>query len=143
VWTEIACLLIPGENDSEDDIHRMTGWIVENLGPGVPVHFTAFHPDWKMLETPATPASTLHRARAIAFRNGIRYAYVGNVFAPDAASTYCHQCGVALIGREWFDTTKWLLTADGCCENCGARCAGVFEGSPPLTDGRLMPICLT
>jgi pyruvate formate lyase activating enzyme len=140
VWTEITCLLIPGENDSEEEINRMTGWIVERLGPGVPVHFTAFHPDWKMLQTPPTPAATLHRARSIAVRNGIRYAYVGNVFAPGESSTYCHQCGATLIGREWFDVTAWHLTADGRCRSCGTRCNGVFQGPPPSTNGRFMPV---
>jgi pyruvate formate lyase activating enzyme len=140
VWTEITCLLIPEENDSEDEIYRMTDWILENLGPDIPVHFTAFHPDWKMLHTPATPRAILHRARTIALRNGVRYAYIGNVFAPDEASTYCHQCRTMVIGREWFDTTEWHLTSDGHCQMCGAKCKGVFEGRPPSTDGRFMPI---
>ncbi len=140
VWTEITCLLIPEENDSEDEINRMTGWILEHLGPNVPVHFTAFHPDWKMLKTPPTPAATLHRARSIAVRNGIRYAYVGNVFAPGESSTYCHQCGATLIGREWFDVTGWNLTVDGRCRSCGTRCSGVFQGPPPSTNGRFMPV---
>ena len=118
----------------------MTGWLVEHIGPNVPIHFTAFHPDWKMLDTPATPASTLHMARSIALRNGIRYAYIGNVFAPGASSTYCRQCGAMLIGREWFDITEWNLTAGGHCRACGAKCSGVFEGRPPSTNGRFMPI---
>jgi pyruvate formate lyase activating enzyme len=140
VWTEVTCLLIPGENDSADEIHRMTNWLVEHLGPNVPIHFTAFHPDWKMLDKPPTPASTLHRARNIALRNGIRYAYVGNVFAPAESSTYCHQCNGILIGREWFDLTVWALTDDGHCQTCGAECSGVFDGPPPSTNGRYMPI---
>ena len=140
VWTEVTCLLIPGENDSEDEIHRMTGWLVEHLGPSVPVHFTAFHPDWKMLATPPTPASTLYMARSIALRNGLRYAYIGNVFAPVECSTYCHNCGSMLIGREWFDVTTWNLTDDGHCRSCDTECSGVFEGQPPATNGRLMPI---
>lgn len=140
VWTEITCLLIPGENDSEDEINRMTEWIVERLGPRVPVHFTAFHPEWKMLKTPPTPASTLRRARSIAVRNGIRYAYVGNVFAPGESSTYCHQCGAMLIGRECFDVTGWNLTLDGRCRGCDTRCSGVFQGPPRSTKGRFMPV---
>lgn len=140
VWTEITCLLIPGKNDSEDEIDRMTGWIVEHMGPGVPTHFTAFHPDWKMLHTPPTPAATLHRARRIALRNGIRYAYAGNIFAPGASSTYCHECGEMLIGREWFDIIEWNLTSGGNCNACGAKCSGVFEGQPPPSNGRFMPI---
>jgi pyruvate formate lyase activating enzyme len=140
VWTEITCLLIPGENDSEDEINRMTEWIVKYLGPDVPVHFTAFHPDWKMLNTPPTPATTLTRARSIAVRNGIRYAYVGNVFSPGESSTYCHECGATLIGREWFDVTVWNLTVDGRCRVCDTRCSGVFQGAPPSTNGRFMPV---
>jgi len=140
VWTEITCLLIPGENDSEDEIHRMTEWIVQHLGPSVPVHFTAFHPDWKMLDTPATPASTLHMARSIALGNGVRYVYVGNVFAPGASSTYCHACGAMLMGRQWFDVTEWNLTDDGHCRSCGEQCPGVFRGQPAPTDGRIMPV---
>jgi pyruvate formate lyase activating enzyme len=93
-----------------------------------------------MLDSPPTPASTLYRARSIALHNGIRYAYVGNVFAPGEGSTYCHQCGATLIGREWFDVTTWNLTADGHCQTCGAQCSGVFEGPPPATNGRLMPV---
>ena len=118
----------------------MTGWIVKNLGPNLPIHFTAFHPDWKMLDVPSTPASTLHMARSIALRNGIHYVYVGNVFAPGASSTYCHECGAMLIGREWFDISEWSLTADGHCRICGAKCSGVFEGRPPSTNGRFMPV---
>jgi len=140
VWLEVTCLLIPGENDSEDEINRMTGWFVEQLGPNVPIHFTAFHPDWKMLDTPATRASTLHMARSIAMRNGIRYAYIGNVFAPAANSTNCHECGTMLIGRDWFDITEWNLTDEGCCRSCGTKCSGVFGGRPPSTNGRFMPI---
>jgi len=118
----------------------MTGWIVKNLGPNLPIHFTAFHPDWKMRDIPPTPSSTLHMARSIALRNGIRYAYVGNVFAPGGSSTYCHECGAMLVGREWFDITAWNLSADGRCRACGAKCSGVFEGPPPATNGRFMPI---
>jgi pyruvate formate lyase activating enzyme len=140
VWTEITCLLIPGENDSEDEINRLTGWIVEHVGPTVPVHFTAFHPDWKMLDTARTPASTLRMARRIALLNGLRYAYVGNVFAPGECSTYCHNCGATVIGREWFDVTTWNLTDDGHCRSCGTECSGVIEGQPPATNGRMMPI---
>src|SRR5437763_5754594 len=93
VWFEITTLLIPGENDSEQELEEMTQWIAANLGPDVPLHFTAFHPDWKMLDTPATPASTLTRARRIALKNGLRYVYTGNVHDEEGGSTYCHACG--------------------------------------------------
>jgi pyruvate formate lyase activating enzyme len=93
-----------------------------------------------MLDRQPTPLSTLYRARSTALRNGLHHAYVGNVFAPGESSTYCHQCGVTLIGREWFDVTTWNLTDDGHCRSCGAQCSGVFEGQPPATNGRLMPV---
>ncbi|MEM7396294.1 MAG: AmmeMemoRadiSam system radical SAM enzyme, partial [Verrucomicrobiota bacterium] len=98
VWFEITSLLIPGENDSEDELNRMAEWVVNNLGCDVPWHFSAFHPDFKMTDKPRTPASTLTRARAIALAHGVRYAYVGNVHDEAADSTYCHACNTRLIG---------------------------------------------
>ena len=115
VWFEITTLLIPGENDSDDELEAMTQWVVENLGADVPLHFTAFHPDWKMLEWPPTPPATLSRARAIALKNGIRYAYTGNVHDRRGGSTLCHGCGAVLIGRDWYDLTAWTLSADATC----------------------------
>ncbi len=94
------------------------------------MHFTAFHPDWKMMDCPATPPATLSRAREIAVKNGVRYAYVGNVHDPEGDSTYCHHCGTRLIGRDWYRLTEWSLTADGRCSRCGTACAGVFEARP-------------
>jgi pyruvate formate lyase activating enzyme len=98
VWFELTTLLIPGENDSDDEIDRLTRWVIENLGPDVPLHFTAFHPDYKMMDKPPTPIETLTKARRIAIQNGIRYAYTGNVHDPEGDSTYCHNCGAKLIG---------------------------------------------
>ncbi len=128
VWFEITNLMIPGENDSDAEIENMTQWVMERLGPDVPIHFTAFHPDWKMLKHPPTPPATLIRAREIALKNGLRYAYVGNVHAKAADSTYCHNCGELLIGRDWYVLSEWNLSADGACERCGTPCAGVFDG---------------
>ncbi len=128
VWFELTTLLIPGENDSSGEVERMTRWVVEKLGPDVPMHFTAFHPDWKMLNHPSTPRETLIRAREIALKNGVRYAYVGNVHDKRADSTYCHNCGATLIGRDWYVLSDWNLTDDGACTQCGEPCAGVFEG---------------
>ncbi|MGH8120988.1 MAG: AmmeMemoRadiSam system radical SAM enzyme, partial [Gammaproteobacteria bacterium] len=102
VWFEITNLLIPGENDSEQELQAMTQWIVEKLGPDVPVHFTAFHPDWKMLDKPETPAATLTRARNIALANGIHYAYTGNVHDTHGGTTFCSHCHKALIVRDWY-----------------------------------------
>jgi len=127
VWFEITTLLIPGENDSDSELDEMTRWVVEELGPDVPHHFTAFHPDFRMLDTPHTPPATLSRAREIAVKNGERYAYTGNVHDHGGGSTYCHGCGQTLIGRDWYVLSEWNLTAEGNCLNCGARCAGVFE----------------
>ena len=130
VWFEITNLLIPGVNDSDHEIDAMTRWIVRSLGPDVPIHFTAFHPDWKMTDRPHTPKETLSRARRIALQNGIWYAYTGNVHDEDGESTYCPQCGKKLIGRDWYIMTDWCLTKDGSCPSCGARIAGVFESVP-------------
>ncbi len=83
-----------------------------------------------MLDHPPTPPATLRRAREIALRNGVRYAYVGNVHDPEADSTRCHQCGQILIGRDWYRLTAWSLTPQGTCPGCQTRCAGVFEPEP-------------
>lgn len=140
VWIELTTLLIPGLNDSEEELQRMTQWVVENLGPDVPMHFSAFHPDWKMQDLPATPARTLTRAREIARNNGVRYAYTGNVHDRGGGSTYCHQCGQLLIERDWYELGYWGLTARGCCQACGAQCTGVFEAKPGVWGSRRMPI---
>ena len=142
VWFEITNLLIPGENDSEQELEEMTQWIVENLGPDVPIHFTAFHPDYKMTDKPYTPAETLTRARRIAVKNGIRYAYTGNVHDKRGGSTYCHGCGGILIGRDWYVLSDWKLTGDGKCKECGTACAGVFDGPPGTWGARRLPVRL-
>jgi pyruvate formate lyase activating enzyme len=130
VWFEITTLLIPDENDSEAEIEEMTQWLVTNLGPDVPLHFTAFHPDWKMLEKDRTPAATLTRSRAIALKNGLRYVYTGNVHDAEGGTTKCHACGAKLIVRDWYRLLDWRLTDDGRCRDCGAQCPGVFDGPP-------------
>jgi pyruvate formate lyase activating enzyme len=142
VWFEITNLVIPGENDSDKEFEEMTQWVVEHLGPDVPMHFTAFHPDWKMLDKPHTPASTLSRARDIAVKNGVRYAYTGNVHDESGASTYCHGCGARLIGRDWYVMTAWNLTADSRCPKCGTPCAGVFEDHAGNWGARRIPVRL-
>ena len=140
VWFEITNLVIPGHNDDDDEFEEMTGWIVDNLGPDVPVHFTAFHPDWKMMDTPATPPATLRLAREIALKNGVRYAYTGNVHDSRGGSTYCHGCGETLIGRDWYELSTWNLAADGHCANCGTRCAGVFDAQPGKWGRKRIPV---
>ncbi len=142
VWFELTTLLIPGENDSEAELEAMTQWVVEHLGPHVPMHFTAFHPDYKMRDIPPTPPATLSRARAIARKNGVRYAYTGNVHDENGGSTYCHHCGNKLIGRDWYELSDWALTEDGRCASCGTPCAGIFEARPGTWGSRRMPVRL-
>jgi pyruvate formate lyase activating enzyme len=142
VWLELTTLLIPGLNDSDEELEAMTRWVVSHLGADVPMHFTAFHPAWKMEDRPSTPPETLTRARRIAMTNGVRYAYTGNVHDKAGESTYCHQCGERLIGRDWYVLSDWNLTDDGHCVRCGAICAGVFDGPPGQWGGRRQPVRL-
>ncbi len=143
VWLEITTLVIPGYNDSDKELDEMTRWVVKELGPDVPMHFSAFHPDWKMMDVPPTPPQTLARARTIATENGVRYAYTGNVHDSEGQSTYCHSCGTKLIGRDWYELSTWHLTDDGRCKTCGTRCAGVFDGPPGDWGSRRMPVRLS
>ena len=142
VWFEITTLLIPGYNDSDQELNAMTQWGVANLGRDVPWHFTAFHPDWKMPDVPATPAATLTRARNIAMDNGVHYAYTGNVHDEAGQSTYCHHCGKTLIGRAVYDITAWNLDNTGRCGTCSMLCAGVFESKPGHWGARRQPVRL-
>ena len=135
VWFELTTLLIPGENDSPAEIDAMTRWVVQTLGPDVPLHFTAFHPDWKVTNRPPTPPQILNHARDIARANGMRYVYTGNIHDRDGGSTYCHGCGRRVIERDWYRIGHYALTDDGHCWACGTPCAGVFHG-PPGTWGR-------
>ena len=139
-WLEITNLVIPGYNDSEDEIDRMTRWIAERLGPKVPLHFSAFHPDYKMRDVPPTSPATLSRARQIAIGNGLRYVYTGNVHDPSGQSTYCHQCGQLLIERDWYVLGAWNLDAQGRCNHCGTPLAGVFESRPGNWGPQRLPV---
>jgi pyruvate formate lyase activating enzyme len=134
VWFEITNLLIPGENDSEVEIEKMTQWIIENLGSDVPIHFTAFHPDWKMQDKPRTPPETLFKAYNIARKNGIQYVYTGNIHDERTGSTYCNKCSGKLIGRDWYELTTWNISIEenyrGNCATCGEAVAGIFENTP-------------
>ena len=142
VWLELTTLLIPGENDSDAELEALTAWVADKLGPDVPIHFSAFHPDWKMRDKPHTPKDTLIRAREIAMRNGLRYAYVGNVHHKAGDSTYCHGCGQLLIGRDWYRLAEWNLTPEGECANCGTACAGMFEAMAGDWGARRVPVSL-
>ncbi len=142
VWFEITTLLIPGLNDSPAEIDELTSWIADRLGVDVPVHFTAFHPDFKMLDRPPTPPATLTGARRIALDNGLRYVYTGNVHDPTGQTTYCHACGAALIERDWYRLGRWGLDGRGRCDACGEPCAGVFESAPGTWGPRREPVRL-
>ena len=142
VWFEITTLLIPGENDADRELDAMTRWVVDELGPDVPLHFTAFHPDYKMMDKAPTPASTLTRARRVAMANGVRYAYTGNVHDEDGGSTWCHACGERLVGRDWFVLKEWNLTPEGHCAACGTPCAGRFQARPGAWGARRVPVRL-
>ncbi|MFQ5535696.1 MAG: AmmeMemoRadiSam system radical SAM enzyme, partial [Sphingomonadales bacterium] len=140
VWFEITTLLIPDENDSPAEIEGLSQWVMDKLGPDVPLHFTAFHPDWKMLDKPATPPATVIAARAIAQKAGLRYVYTGNIHDEDGQSTYCHACGKRLIGRDWYRLTAWNLTKEARCKHCAATCQGVFDPRPGNWGPRRKPV---
>ncbi len=143
VWFEITNLIIPGENDSERELEEMTLWVVENLGRDVPMHFSAFHPDWKMRDKPRTPPATLTKAREIAMKNGVRYAYTGNVHDPSGDSTLCSGCGNVIIARDWYEMKAWHLSPEGRCQNCDTQCPGVFDGAPGTWGSKRMPVRLS
>ncbi len=126
IWLEITTLLIPGENDSNEEIAKMCEWILQNLGDSVPLHFTAFHPDFKMVDKPRTPESTLKVARRIALDSGILYCYVGNVYDRDGQTTYCPECGKSVIIRDWHSIIKNSLNKN-ICPSCGYKIAGIFD----------------
>ncbi len=142
VWLEITTLLIPGRNDGDEELAAMCDWIVTALGPDVPVHFTAFHPDYRLLDVPPTPLATLRRARSIAERAGIRYAYTGNVADPSGERTRCPGCAATVIERDQYEIRAWRLTDDGHCRACGTPIPGVFAGPPGDWGRRRLPVRL-
>lgn len=129
VWFEITTLLIPGKNDSEAELRSLCDWVMAHLGPDVPIHFSAFHPDYKMRDIPATPHKTLTLARNIAMEAGIHFAYTGNVHDEVGDTTFCSNCKKAVIKRDWYRLLEWHLV-DGCCQYCGTVCPGHFESKP-------------
>ena len=141
-WLEVTTLLIPGLNDSDEEVEALTGWMVEHLGPSVPLHFTAFHPDHRMRDRPPTPADTLRHARSIGLRQGLRYVYTGNIDDPAGQGTWCHACGRLLIGRGGYHVSELQLTGDGACAHCGTRLEGVFEAEPGRWGARREPISI-
>ncbi len=140
VWFEITTLLIPGENDSSAELEALCRWIEQHLGRDTPLHFSAFHPDWKMRDHPSTPAATLTRARQIGLDAGLHYVYTGNVHDSKGGSTFCPNCGELLIERDWYQLGRWQLDKQGCCHHCQHPIAGVFEPQPGNWGAKRQPI---
>jgi pyruvate formate lyase activating enzyme len=142
VWFEITTLLIPGKNDSSDEIDALTKWVMKELGPDVPLHFTAFHPDFKMTDIAPTPASTLTRARDIGIGNGLRYVYTGNVHDATGGTTYCPGCSAPVIVRDWYRILSHAVSADGRCTHCGTAIPGRYERYTKAFGPRRIPVRL-
>lgn len=142
VWFEITTLLIPGENDSDQELHRAAEWTAENLGPDVPWHFSAFHPDFKMRDKPNTPHATLERARRIAMSKGLRFVYTGNVHDKTGGSTWCPGCGEMLIERDWYELGVWSLKGNACAK-CGTVIPGYFDARPGTWGAKRQPVRLS
>jgi pyruvate formate lyase activating enzyme len=140
VWFEITTLLIPGKNDSDIEIEAESKWISRELGPDVPLHFTAFHPDYKMLDTAPTPASTLTRARKIALAEGLHYVYTGNVHDREGGTTFCPGCGKPVIVRDWYEILSYAVTADGRCRHCAAPLPGRYAAFERPWGRRRVPV---
>ena len=143
VWFEITTLLIPGYNDSDREIAEAAQWIAWELGPDVPLHFSAFHPDYKMMDVPPTAPETLRRARARAMQEGLRYVYVGNVHDREGDATSCPSCGRVVIARDWYDILDYRLDARGCCGFCGAAIPGVFAERAGRFGRRRIPVTIS
>jgi pyruvate formate lyase activating enzyme len=142
-WLEITTLLIPGHNDSDEEITALTKWVAQELGPDVPLHFSAFHPDWKMMDVSPTPPSTLTRARKIALDSGLHYVYTGNVHDVEGGTTFCTSCREPIIVRDWYQINAYHVTENGTCEKCGARLAGRFGKFEQPFGPRRIPILMS
>ena len=142
VWFEITTLLIPGHNDSDAEVSALSEWVMGHLGPLVPLHFTAFHPDFKMTDIHHTPAATLRRARQIAARTGLKHVYTGNVHDVEGGTTYCAACGEALIARDWYEILQYRIAEGGVCRNCGAALPGRFEARAGSFGRRRIPVSI-
>jgi len=140
VWFEITTLLIPGHNDSDAEIAEECAWLASHLGLDVPLHFSAFHPDFKMLDVPPTPPSTLSRARRIALEHGLRHVYTGNVHDPEGQTTSCPNCGEAVVVRDWYAMRSYQLDDSGACVHCGYRLPGRYDGPVGTWGARRLPV---
>jgi len=140
-WVELTTLLIPELNDSSGELEELCRWVMDHLGPDVPLHFSAFHPDFKMNDRPRTPLHTLVRAREIALKSGLHYVYTGNVHNPEGASTWCPGCGELLIERDWYVLGRYQLDA-GTCQSCKHPIAGHFQSEPGDWGARRQPIAI-
>jgi len=142
VWLEITTLLIPGKNDSDEELTALSQWIHNELGPDVPVHFSAFRPDYRMADVPPTPTATLVRARNIAQKAGLNYVYTGNVHHTEGDTTFCPKCHAELIVRDWFQINRYRLAPDGCCPDCGTRIAGWFDEKVDEFGRKRIPVAI-
>ncbi len=142
VWFEITTLLIPGHNDTSEEITAMSQWIMKELGPDVPLHFSAFHPDYKMPDVPATPPATLVRARKLALQAGLHHVYTGNVHNIEGDTTFCHHCQAPLIVRDWYQINQYRLTPGGSCPDCGTALVGRFDAQAGHFGRRRIPITM-
>ncbi|HRP96043.1 MAG TPA: AmmeMemoRadiSam system radical SAM enzyme [Rhodocyclaceae bacterium] len=142
VWVEITTLLIPGQNDSDAELTALSQWVARELGTTVPLHFTAFHPDFKLTDVAPTPAATLTRARRIAMRQGLQHVYTGNVHDVEGGTTHCTGCGEAVIVRDWYEILAYRLDADGHCRGCGTPLAGRFEPFEAGFGARRIPVSI-
>ena len=144
VWLEITTLLIPGANDSQEEVRALSRWVYRELGAHVPLHFTAFHPDFKMIDLPPTPAATLARSRRIAMDEGLQFVYTGNVHDREGGTTFCPNCSARLIERDWHHIDAYRLTAEGKCPDCRSLIPGRFEAFDPRRQfgRRRIPVAL-
>ena len=139
-WVELTTLLIPGQNDSDAELHSLARWVARELGPDVPVHFSAFHPDWKMRDIAATPKATLQRARHIALEAGLHYVYTGNIHDKEGDTTFCPGCSEPVIERDWYEMIAYRLDPVGACRHCGTRLAGRYEQFRQAFGARRIPV---
>ncbi|HUW16984.1 MAG TPA: AmmeMemoRadiSam system radical SAM enzyme [Actinomycetes bacterium] len=142
VWVELTTLVIPGYNDGEAELHALAEWVAGALGPDVPLHFSRFHPDYKMLDVPPTPAETLRRAREIARGHGLHHVYTGNIHDPAGDTTWCPACGTTVVERDWYQIRAYALADDGQCHSCGTVLAGRYDGPAGTWGARRLPVRL-